>query len=380
MMQAAEQLAPHVGIAAACRALHVSRAGLYRRRAPQLAREPVERPVSHRALAPSEIQTVLDTLNCERFVDQAPAEIYATLLDENVYHCSVRTMYRILNANHQVRERRDVLRHPAYTKPELLATAPNRVWSWDITKLLGPAKWTYFYLYVILDIFSRYVVGWVVADGESTALAKTLIQVTYEKQGIVPGQLGLHADRGSAMKSHGTALLLSTLGVTKTHSRPHVSDDNPFSEAQFKTLKYRPEFPDRFGSIEDARAFCRVFFAWYNRRHHHSGLGLLTPYVVHHGLAAETTTRRQGVLTTAYLAHPERFVMAAPVSPPPPTAAWINRPKNSTIGENGTGVRDSTPPAAPGSAITASPGPEVPPGAPRAQPVETIEVGGPITH
>ena len=379
-MQAAEQLAPEVGTAAACCALNVSRAAVYRRRAPRLVLAPTERHASPRALAPSETQQVLEILNCERFVDQAPPEVHATLLDEGVYHCSVRTMYRILKANDQVRERRDILRHPSYAKPELFATAPNRVWSWDITKLLGPATWTYFYLYVILDIFSRYVVGWVVADGESTALATTLIKQTYRKQGIVPGQLGLHADRGSAMKSHGTALLLSTLGVTKTHSRPHVSDDNPFSEAQFKTLKYRPDFPDRFGSIEDARAFCRVFFTWYNQQHHHSGIAHMTPHVVHHGLAIELTARRQRVLVTAYLTHPERFVKGTPASPAPPTAAWINRPATSKTTENESSGHNSTSPRAPGSTIVDPPMVEVPPKKPIHDPAETIELGGPITH
>jgi transposase InsO family protein len=204
-------------------------------------------------------------------MDKAPQEVYATLLDRGEYLCSARTMYRLLAANQEVRERRDQLHHPSYAKPELLATAPNQVWSWDITKLLGPVKWSYFYLYVILDIFSRYVVGWMVASHEANALAQKLIQDTMEKQNIQPGQLTLHADRGPSMKSQPVALLLADMGVTKTHSRPHVSDDNPYSEAQFKTLKYRPDFPERFGSLEDARAFSQSFFTWYNAEHYHSG-------------------------------------------------------------------------------------------------------------
>jgi putative transposase len=249
------------------------------------------------------------------------------LLDEKRYLCSERTMYRILAANQEVRERRDQLRHPPYVAPQLLATRPNQLWSWDITKLLGPAKWTYFYLYVILDVFSRYVVGWMVAHRESAILAHKLIGETCARQGIVPGELTLHADRGSSMTSKPVAFLLADLGVTKTHSRPHVSDDNPFSEAQFKTLKYRPDFPDRFGCILDARGFCRAFFPWYNTEHHHSGIGLLTPEDVHLGRAAKRVTARADVLAAAYAAHPERFVHGAPQPAAAPTAVWINPPK-----------------------------------------------------
>jgi putative transposase len=234
-------------------------------------------------------------------------------------------MYRLLEATGEVRERRDQLRHVA-PKPELLATRPNRVWSWDITKLLGPAKWTYFYLYVILDIFSRYVVGWMVAHRESAALAERLIAETCKKQEIPAGQLTIHADRGTSMTSKPVTLLLADLGVTRTHSRPHVSNDNPFSEAQFKTLKYRPEFPDRFASLEAARAFCQPFFTWYNTEHRHTGIGLLTPAAVHYGDAARVTARRQQVLATAYAEHPERFVRKPPEPPAPPTAVWINPP------------------------------------------------------
>jgi putative transposase len=277
-------------------------------------------------LTEAERQAVLDVLHSERFADQSPVAVYATLLDEGTYQCSVRTMYRLLTECKEVRERRDQLRHPAYQKPELLATGPNQVWSWDITKLMGPTKWSYFYLYVILDIFSRYVVGWMVATRESAELAKRLIHNTQIKQGVAPGELTIHADRGSSMRSKAVALLLSDLGITKTHSRPHTSNDNPYSEAQFKTLKYRPGFPQRFGSIEDARAFCQGFFPWYNTEHHHSGIGLLTPETLHYGRAEVVTNARQQVLQAAYAAHPERFVNKLPQPPVIPTAAWINKP------------------------------------------------------
>jgi len=277
-------------------------------------------------LSSVERKTVLDLLTSERFADDAPRQIWAALLDEGKYFCSVSTMYRILRADCGVRERRDQLRHPVYSKPELLATTPNQVWSWDITKLLGPAKWTYFYLYVILDIFSRYVVGWTLAPRESGTLAQLLIAETYTKQSIAPGQLTVHADRGSSMKSTLVAQLLADLGVTKTHSRPYVSDDNPFSESQFRTMKYRPEFPDRFGSIQDARAFCRLFFLWYNTQHHHSGIGLHTPHSVHHGLAEALNAARQLTLSEAHSAHPERFVRKPPEPPCLPGAVWINPP------------------------------------------------------
>jgi len=266
-------------------------------------------------------------LHTERFQDKAPHEVYATLLDEDRYLCSIRTMYRILEQHHEVKERRNQLRHPNYTKPELLATGPNQVWSWDITKLLGPVKWSYFHLYVILDIFSRYVVGWMVAPCESAALAEQLIGDTSTKQDIQKGQLTIHADRGSSMKSKPVAFLMADMGITKTHSRPYTSDDNPFSEAQFKTLKYRPDFPDRFGCIEDARAFCRAFFTWYNNEHKHTGISLLPPTVVHHGRAETVITDRQIVLNRAYELHPERFVAKAPKHKQLPEAVWINPPK-----------------------------------------------------
>jgi putative transposase len=280
-----------------------------------------------RALAASERAAVLETLNSERFADKAPAEIYATLLDEGRFLCSTRTMYRILADEGQVRERRNQLRHPNYKKPELLATRPNQLWSWDITKLRAGEKSSHFSLYVILDVFSRRVVGWLVATGESALLADQLIAETCAKEKIVPGQLTLHADRGSSMTSKPVGFLLADLGVTKTHSRPHVSDDNPYSEAQFKTLKYRPEFPDRFGSLEDARFFCQRFFDWYNREHRHSGIAMLAPDDVHYGRAARVLDQRRVVLAAAYAAHPERFVRHAPTPREVPTQVWINRPE-----------------------------------------------------
>jgi len=326
-MEAVTELTPIVGTAKAAHAMGMPRATVYRRRRPAPAlRVLTPRPPSPRALCATERQEVLDLLHAARFVDAAPAEVYATLLDEGTYLCSERTMYRILADADEVRERRNQLRRPAYARPELLATGPNQLWSWDITKLLGPRPWTYFYLYVILDVFSRYVVGWMVAHRESAELAKRLIAETLAKQGIEPGTLTLHADRGSSMKSKPVALMLSDLGVLKSHSRPHVSNDNPFSEAQFKTLKYRPAFPSRFGCIEDARSFCRIFFAWYNGDHRHSGLGLCTPDDVHHGRADAVRAARAAVLNAAYAAHPERFVRKPPAPPLLPAAVWINPP------------------------------------------------------
>ena len=326
MMATVKEVGPRLGVAPTCAALGVSTASYYRRCQPQPTAV-ASRPSPPRTLPAAERTAVLDLLHEPRFVDLAPAQVYAGLLDQRRYVCSERTMYRILDEHQEVRERRDQLRHPSYAAPQLLATAPNELWSWDITKLLGPAKWTYFYLYVILDVFSRYVVGWMVAHRESAALAEKLIRATCARQGIVPGQLTIHADRGSSMTSKPVALLLADLGVIKSHSRPSVSDDNPFSEAQFKTLKYRPQFPDRFGSLVDARAFCQVFFPWYNTKHHHSGIGLLTPYDVHYGLAEQRTANRAQVLASAYAAHPERFVRGLPRPPARPTKVWINPPK-----------------------------------------------------
>ena len=330
-METVDVLATHVGTKPACEGLGVSRATFYRRRsACDAPEQPTPaRPTPARALNSEEQQEVLDLMHCQRFMDQAPREIYATLLDEGRYLCSVRTMYRILEQEGELKERRNQLRHPAYQKPELLATAPNQVWSWDITKLLGPAKWSYYYLYVILDIFSRYVVGWMLAGGESAALAERLIAETCQKQAIQPNQLSIHADRGSSMTSKPVAFLLADLGITKTHSRPHTSNDNPFSEAQFKTLKYRPDFPQRFGSIEDARSFCQIFFHWYNQEHHHSAISLLTPNMVHYGRAQQVLEARFQILRKAYQLHPERFAKGSPAPMPLPQTAWINPPAST---------------------------------------------------
>jgi putative transposase len=321
-------LTPMVGVSAACEAFDFPRASFYRKGFSGVV-SPAAAAARFvpRALDSAERVAVLASLHEERFQNSAPAAVYATLLDEGRYHCSIRTMYRILESEGEARERRDQLVHPAYTKPELLATGPNQLWSWDITKLLGPAKWTYFYLYVILDVFSRYVVGWMVADGESSELAKRLIADTCEKQKIEPGKLTIHADRGSSMTSKPVAFLMADLGITKTHSRPHVSDDNPYSESHFRTLKYRPGFPERFGSLQDARSFSQEFFAWYNEEHRHSGLALLSPAVVHYGLAPETIERRRAVLDAAYSAHPERFVHKPPQPMPAPKEVWINKPQ-----------------------------------------------------
>ena len=330
MMAAVASLADTVGEKNACEALAVSRATFYRHTSGRSVQTNAsQRPAPPLALSREERQVVLDTAHEERFWDASPYQIYATLLDEGRHIASIRTFYRVLAANREVRERRKQVARPRYQKPELLATAPNEVWSWDITKLKGPAKWTYFYLYVIIDIFSRYVVGWMVAHRESAALAKRLIADTCEKQQITREQLTLHADRGSSMKSKLVAHLLSDLGVTKTHSRPHVSNDNPYSEAQFKTLKYSPAFPERFGSIQDARAFCRQFFGWYNSVHRHSGIALMTPEQVHYGLAEEIQKQRAAVLESAFKEHKKRFKGKMPEPLPLPEAAWINKPKGS---------------------------------------------------
>ncbi len=330
MIAAVNTLARDVGVAPACDALKFPRATWYRRRKPAVARPP--RPKPARALSEAEKKSVLDDLHSERFVDVAPADVHATLLDDGKCPCSVRTMYRILADAREVRERRNQLRHPVYKKPELLAIAPRRIFTWDITKLRGPVVWMYFYLYVILDLFSRYVVGWLLARCESAQLAEHLIEETCRREAIDRNQLIIHSDRGAPMTSQTVAQLLSVLGVTRSLSRPHVSNDNPYSESHFKTLKYRPGYPDRFGSFEDAHTFCRGFFPWYNDRHKHSALAWLTPADVHFGRAPQVLARRQIVLASAYATHPERFVRGAPKVPKLPEAVWINQPvKNCTL-------------------------------------------------
>ena len=325
--QTVEDLTMIIGTRPACRALGASPATIYRRRRPPAPRPVRPRAPSPRALSLPERDAVLAELHSERFVDSAPAAVWATLLDEGRYLASERTMYRLLASEHgPVRDRRAQLSHPPYAAPELLAEQPNEVYSWDITKLKGPAKWTYFYLYVILDVYSRYAVGWTVQHRESGLVAKDLIAQVCEQQHIARDQLTVHADRGSSMISKPVAFLLADLGVLKTHNRPYTSTDNPYSEAQFKTLKYRPGFPARFDSIEHARAFCRQFFAWYNGVHRHSGIGLMTPADVHHGRAEAVHADRARVLAAAYAATPERFVRQPPRPPALPTAAWINKP------------------------------------------------------
>jgi putative transposase len=336
-MRLVTELSPRTGIAPACAALGLSRATYYNAQKPPTVRKPRPKPV--RALAPAEREQVVAVLHEPRFADQAPAEIYATLLDEKRYLCSERTLYRVLAADAVVRDRRDQLRHPHYTAPQLLATRPNELWSWDITKLLGPTRWTYYYLYVLLDVFSRYVVGWLLAEREAAVLAGQLIAQSCERQGIRPGQLTVHADNGAPMKAKTTALLLADLGVTRTHSRPHVSNDNPFSESQFKTIKYRPDFPERFGSLEHGRSFCGDLFPWYNTEHHHVGLGLFTPHDVHYGLAEAKREQRARVLAEAFARNPERFPNGLPQPKAVPTAVWINPPKRDAAGsptENAT--------------------------------------------
>ncbi len=341
--QAVAELAPQTGTRGACAAAGAAQASWYRRHRASPA-PPRPEPIPHRerpqprALAPAERQQILDVLHSDRFADAAPAEVWATLLDEGTYLGSVSTFYRVLREQGEVRERRRQATHPATAKPELMATAPNQVWSWDITKLHGPAKWTYYYLYVILDIFSRYVTGWMVATCESAALAEKLISETCARQQVSAGQLAIHADRGSSMTSKPVAFLLADLGITQSHSRPHVSNDNPFSESQFKTFKYRPAFPGQFGSIQDARAHCQVFFPWYNNDHRHSALGLHTPADVHYGRAQAVQAARADVLAAAYAAHPERFASRPPAPPKLPAASWINRPQPHDAGPPSTAI------------------------------------------
>lgn len=317
-------LIPLVGIVAACAALGVSRASYYRTKAVAKPRAPRPRPP--RALDDVERAEVLAVLDSDPFADKAPAQVYAAMLDAGRYLCSVRSMYRVLAAADQVRERRDQRRHPTYVKPQLEARAPNQVWSWDITKVAGPERGVYYCLYVVLDIFSRYVVAWAVAPTEAAAIGQQLIDAARVQQGVVPGQLTVHADRGAPMTAKSTAQLLVDLGIAQSHSRPSVSDDNPFSEAAFKTFLYRPDMPPRFGSIEDARGFFAALIHWYNEEHYHSGIALLTAGDVHRGMAPAIIAKRQTVLDGAHQARPERFVHGAPVHPTPPTVVWINPP------------------------------------------------------
>jgi putative transposase len=323
-MQGVLFLVPLVGAVAACAALCMSRSRYYRAQKPKA--EPTPRPRPRRALSDDERAKVLATLDSDAFMDKAPAQVYAKLLEDGEYLCSERTMYRVLAAHDQVRERRAQRRHPKYTKPQLVAAAPNQVWSWDTTKLPGPTKGTYFTLYVIVDIFSRYIVGWQVTKRESAAVAQALIEACCKQQRVTPGQLTIHADRGSPMVAKSTAQLYVDLGVAKSHSRPHTSNDNPYSESNFRTLKYRPGMPERLGSVEHARQFIRELVDWYNDEHYHLGLALLHPADVHYGRTADIVAARQRVLDVAHARHPERFVRGRPMQKSPPSAAWINPP------------------------------------------------------
>ena len=322
-----------MGVRKACETLSVSRATLYRRRRPNPA--PSKPRQNHRALSQAEEAAVLALLNSEAYVDQSPYQVYAHPLDQGKHLCSLRTMYRILQKDTATRERRNQLSHPTYTKPELLAVTPNQVWSWDITKLKGPEKWTYYYLYVIMDIYSRYIVGWMLAERESGSLARQLISETIAKENIQPDQLIIHSDRGAAMRSLTVAQLYAALGVTKSYSRPHVSNDNPFYESLFKTVKYRPEFPERFGSLQDGLSHCRAFFRWYNHEHYHSGIGFLTPSILHQGRVAATIRARNRTLELAFQRNPHRFVKGKPQAKGLPTAVWINQPSSSAIDQKG---------------------------------------------
>jgi putative transposase len=323
-----------IGVKAACKGFGVSRSSYYywKKGTPKMS---ISRPkrTPDFTYSEQERKDILTVMNSEIYMDDTPYEIFASQLDKGNYLCSIRTMYRILEENDQVKERRNIKRTNNYQKPELLATEPNQVWSWDITKLKGPEKWTYFYLYVIMDIFSRFVVGWMVAHRELSSLAKKLIKETCERQHIEPGQLTIHADRGSSMKSKPVAFLLSDLGVTKSHSRPYVSNDNPYSESQFKTLKYRPDFPCNFHYIEAARKFCRGFFNWYNTQHYHSGIGFLTPESVHYGFANEILIKRNNVLLKAFQENPKRFRNKKPSPKNIPKSVWINKPDNIELAE-----------------------------------------------
>lgn len=328
MIAVAENLGQQVGLKRACAVLNVPRSTLYRARQPRP--EPKARPTPANALSEAERDAVRETLNSQRFMDKAPRQVYAALLDANQYLCSVSTMYRVLQAHDEVRERRDIRRHPVYKKPELLATAPNQVWSWDITLLRGPMKWSHFALYTVLDIFSRYVVGWLIAEAQSAELARQLIGETAQRQGIQPGQLTLHSDNGAPMTSKPLSQLLVDLGITRSHNRPYTSDDNPFSEAQFKTMKYRPDYPDRFDGIAGARLWARSFFQWYNHEHYHSGLNLLTPASVHYGQAEAIRQQRQHVMSAAYTAFPARFAHGEPVVKGAPAAVYLNPPAEAS--------------------------------------------------
>ena len=330
-MEQVEELKPIVGIRRACSSVSLPRSTYYARttlRVPTTGVQQQKRRASTRKLSEHEQTTALHVLTSEEagFIDRSPAFIHASLLDRRVYICSPRTFYRLLAVFVIVMERRRITRHPAYSKPELLATAPRQVWTWDITKLKGPCKGIVYNLYVVLDMFSRYVVGWLLAHREQDVLARDLIEGACVREGICADQLIIHADNGSSMKSSTVSSLYDRLGISQSHSRPYCSNDNPYSESQFKTMKYSPEFPERFNSIEEAHEFCGSFLDEYNNTLYHSGLAMLTPAMVHHGKANDVIEQRQAVLTQAYAAHPERFVKGIPTHKPIPDAVYINKP------------------------------------------------------
>lgn len=328
-MEMISLLSESIGVSSACKLLGVPRSSWYRQLHSSIS--PGSRPAPPRGLSNEERSEICSLLNSERFRNETPRQVYATLLDEGEYYCHWRTMYRILSEENEVRERRNQLSHPTYIKPELLATSANQLWSWDITKLRGEIRLTYYYLYVILDVYSRYVVGWMLAECESEHLAHKLIAQTCQKQDISPGQLTLHADRGPSMTAKSVEQLLVDLDVAKSHSRPYTPDDNPFSESHFKTLKYRPDYPGRFRSFDQAHQWCQEFFEWYNEYHYHSALNLMTPVAVHYGFEPEIRAQRQSVLDQAYLDHPERFVQGKPELQSLPKAVWINPPQEEKI-------------------------------------------------
>lgn len=329
LCDAVQSLSQEVGVSKACEMLAMARSSYYRHINDEATDKLPEeaKTKSHPRSLPQELrEQVREVLNSERFCDQSPRQVFATLLDEGIYLCDWRTMYRILDEHKEVRERRRNHQHRQYKKPELVATGVNQVWTWDITKLKGPSAWTYFHFYSVVDIFSRYVVGWMVADHESKELASELLAESCAKQEIQPGQLLIHSDNGPSMTSITVTQLLKKLGVEKSHSRPYVSNDNPFSESLFKTVKYHPWFPERFASEEEAREFCQLFIGWYHHKHYHTGINLLKPHDVHYGLAQTVLTKRQEVLNKVYQAHPERFVHGCPSAGEVPTAVWINPP------------------------------------------------------
>ena len=325
-MDAAVEIIADVGVQPVVDALGLCRATFYRRRlGPAPTREPSPPPA--RALAAGERAEVLDALHSDEYLDASPAEVYSDLLSRGKYICSIRTMYRVLESANEVRERRNRAKHPVYAKPELVATAPNQVWSWDISKLRTGKPFSYLFLYVILDIFSRYVVGWMVAERENSNLATLLIEETYRRHGVEPEQLILHADNGPQMVSGTTVQLCAKLGIMRSHNRPYVSNDNPFSESHFATAKQHPLFPKTFGGLDDGLAWGRKFFPWYNEKHSHSGLAYLTPHQVHTGTYVNVMEKRQAALDAAFARNPERFVKGPPKTGKLPEAVWINPPE-----------------------------------------------------